>query len=445
MVFGKLTSQLGFDDLERLKKEDVRESIVLEYKSENPGRHAVLKELCAFANTFGGHLIFGVEEKESQRGQIESIPGIDPIPSFEQTLRQWALEWLYPPLTDFHVSDPIPTGGNAKVCYIVHIPASSLAPHFVETRKGCYIRVSEHSMPFEPKLATLDEVLRLSDRRGAILGQRSTIIEDALSRWRSRGPWIPRRPTGQAMSPTMLFWAVPEFPVGHVVDPGRLGEVSESANVKYRKTSAYNWLAASGPGAGASASFPSEFSHVFSQQDALIFGAPGFEYQSHMEITAWGSFLVSQELAAEWNLEGQVHVGPRRHHLIMYPMLYMLFLRNLLRIIGFEARVSVRCELTSIKGVKIQDLERRWGGVEYLQAAGNSAATGFACSFADDSVWWGRTLSAADLVGRLRDYAVSAYRQLAFGVGCLDAYQNPSDEEILNWALTRLEPEKAHL
>lgn len=445
MVFGKLVSQLAFDDLERLKQEDIRESVVLEYKSQDPGRDSVLKELSAFANTFGGHLIFGVKEKESQRGQIESIPGIYPIRNFDQTLRQWAIEFLYPPLTDFYVSDPVPTGQDNRVCYVVHVPASSSAPHFVETRRGCYLRVSEHSMAFEPKLATLDEILRLTDRRRAILQERTRIVRDGKKRWKNRGQWTLPGSVAPAPSPTMLFWAVPEFPVRHVVDPKCLWDLAESARVEYRKDSALAFHQAGGSGAAASSKFPSEFSGKFSQQDALLFEVPGFQYRSHMEITAWGSFLVAQELVCKWNLEGHPHQGPERCHLIMYPMLYLLFLRNLLRNTGFEAPVLVRCELTSIRGVLIQNLERCWGGVQAPQACGESAAHGFAASGADDSMWWQRRLSAADLAEGLPDCAVAAYRQMAFGVGCLDAYEKPPNEQILKWGLRHLQLKEADL
>ncbi len=179
MAFGKPVSQLNLRDIQELQEEDVREGLTLEYKSENPGKEGVLKELCAFANTFGGHLILGVKEFDQERGRIAAIPGLDRIPNFEQKLRQWAVQWLYPPLTDIQVSDAIPVADPNKVCYVVHIPASLSAPHFLEKRKGCYIRIESHSMTFEPTLATLDEILRLTDRRRALIEAREGITKRA--------------------------------------------------------------------------------------------------------------------------------------------------------------------------------------------------------------------------------------------------------------------------
>jgi len=440
MVFGKPISDLKFEDIQELQKNDVRESVVLEYKSlfetHRQGTDETLKGVSALANTFGGHILYGIKDRGGQHsGQVESIPGLDPIPNFKQTLLEWAVRWLYPPVTDIQVSDPIPVAGGAKVCYVVHVPASMSAPHFVETRKGCYIRVrvDEHSMTFEPKLATLDEILRLTDRRKAMIRRREELRRTALRRWEARGRRI-RRPYGTGKPvPSVLLWAVPEFPIERLIEPGGLHHALTRANVSYSlQHETYLPDVTGAPTREPIGAYPWEHSNWFSQQDAVIIEKPGFEWDSHLEVSAFGSVLACQQLAHAWKLGDKDIEGPERNHLIGYPLLYMLFLRNLLRALGYGGPALVRVELRDIRGVPIDHLETTWGLSECLGRPAHAK------SLADDTVSWEEGVSPATLGSDLARYAVAAYRRLAFAVGCRDAYERPDDKTILGWGLARM-------
>jgi len=436
MAFGKLLSDIAFSDIEQLQKNDVRESVVLEYKSQfksgDAGRDDVLKEISAFANTFGGYLIFGIEDKGGQeRGQIKSIPGVDPVPNLKQTLVQWAVEWVYPPLVDIEVSDPTPVGKQNKVCYVVHVPASMSAPHFVLEREGCYVRVGEHSMTFEPKLATLDEVLRLTDRRKAIIQHRESIVQTALTRWEARAR---RELDGGRQAPGILLWAVPQFPSKRLLDASELHDAACQAGVKYASPHTTTVYDTGGKACMADMDeFPWGQARWFSQQDAVVFEDPGPKPNSHLEVSAWGSVFLAQHLFREQSYRNTLRRSPHvcRPDLIVYPLLYLLFLRKLLRRIGFDAQVLGHVELRNIRGVTVKELHKTWQSSEFLDGPD------YACSLADDTVSWEETLTSAKLAADadLRHFAVVAYRRLAFGVGCLDAYENPSDDKIIEWGV----------
>jgi hypothetical protein len=415
MVFGKLLSDLAFDDIEQLQRNDVRESVVLEYTSQfesgDAGRDDVLKKVSAFANTFGGYLLFGIEEKGRQgRGQIKSIPGVDPIPNLKQTLIQWAVGWVYPPLVDIEVSDPIPVGNQNKVCYVVYVPASMSAPHFLLERGGCHVRVrvDEHSMTFEPLLAKQDEIWRLTERRKALVDHRNEIIRTATKRWQDLG--TPRLTMYNQPAPAILFYALPEFPAQRVIEPRGLHPLLEQAAVQHSRWAWHgcSWSA---------------------QQDTIVVRGSAGRDPSHLELTTWGSLFVAEHLF----LEAAGRTGPvcsadvKRQQLIAYPALWLTFLRNLLRHIGFEAGVLVRVELRHVRGIPIQDLEPTW------ELSRKTEKLEHACSLADDTVWWEETLSAAQLQSNLSRHAVAVYRRLAFGVGCRDAYERPGDDEIMQW------------
>ncbi len=415
MVFGKLLSDLAFGDIERLQKNDVRESVVLEYKSQfksgNSGRDDVLKEVSALANTFGGYLIFGVKEKGGQGGgQIESIPGVDPIPNLKQTLAYWGVEWVYPPLTEIEVSDAIPVGKGDRACYVVHVPASVSAPHFLLERRGCFVRlrVDEHSMTFEPLLAKQDEIWRLTDRRKALVDHRNEIIRTAIERWKALG--TPRLTNSKQPAPAILFYAVPQFPAERVIEPGDLHALLERAAVAHSRCPwhAYPWAA---------------------QQDAILVRGSEGRDPSHLELTSWGSVFIAEHLSHETGARTELvcSADVQRQHLIAYPALWLLFLRNLLGGVGLQAQVLIHVELRHVKGIPIQGLEPTWG------LSQKTEKTEYARSLADETVWWEGTLSAAQLQSNPSRYAVAVYRRLAFGVGCRNAYENPRDEEIINW------------
>ncbi|MEW6359854.1 MAG: ATP-binding protein [Planctomycetota bacterium] len=186
-IFGKLVKDISFDDIKDLEKEGSQENIILEFKGDLVGPDATIKtiktikELSAFANTYGGYLVVGIADDGN--GRVKSLDGVAPKPNYSQTLVNWCLEHIYPPITP-SVSPPIdhPTDTD-KVFYVIHVEQSSEAPHFLTSRRGCYIRVGEHSKPFEPKLATYEDIQHLANRRRQAEDKREMILRRADKRF----------------------------------------------------------------------------------------------------------------------------------------------------------------------------------------------------------------------------------------------------------------------
>ena len=84
------------------------------------------------------------------------------------------------------VSDPISIPNNPKrVCYIIYIEESEQAPHFLNGRKGIWIRTDEYSQRFEHRLATYDELQHLSAKRARVVKRRCDLIERANFRFKT--------------------------------------------------------------------------------------------------------------------------------------------------------------------------------------------------------------------------------------------------------------------
>ena len=124
--------------------------------------------------TFLANLSIGVRayvdfRQADRTDRIVALCGVDPKWSYKQTLVQWCFEGVAPPL-DVEVSDLIPTpAGDGKVCYVLYTMESELGPHFLNGRRGVYVRTDEFTSRFEPKLATENELCHLLDRRKLVM------------------------------------------------------------------------------------------------------------------------------------------------------------------------------------------------------------------------------------------------------------------------------------
>src|SRR5438445_11136136 len=95
----------------------VPESAILEYKRDVHDWDDIVKELVAFANTFGGHIILGADADRS--GRLTSLPGMAPVAGFEQRIIDLCFTHVVPPLTPFP-SPAIALPASPRVAYVIH-------------------------------------------------------------------------------------------------------------------------------------------------------------------------------------------------------------------------------------------------------------------------------------------------------------------------------------
>jgi predicted HTH transcriptional regulator len=72
-------------DLERLKNDDIQESVTLDYKDAaalgktSPQRSELCKDVSAFANSAGGQIIYGIQEDGHHPVRVQYFYGLLPI------------------------------------------------------------------------------------------------------------------------------------------------------------------------------------------------------------------------------------------------------------------------------------------------------------------------------------------------------------------------------
>jgi len=133
MFFSKNIESLTLEDLNNLVELKTQESITLEYKREIDSsekfKKEIIKDISAMANSQGGYIIIGINEKDG-------FPEKEYYGCFRMINGQKIEEWLeqivngnVEPKINFETKI-LPLNGE-KCILIIHIPMSSRAPHMV--------------------------------------------------------------------------------------------------------------------------------------------------------------------------------------------------------------------------------------------------------------------------------------------------------------------------
>jgi len=271
-IFSTPISKLTFPDIEELLTGNAVENVRLEFKREVPKKEEILKKISSFANTFGGYIVIGAEGDNA--GKLIGLPGVLPENSYKQTVVQYCAGGLGPPVIP-EVSEPIPDATNSgRVFYVIAVSESELAPHFINDRKGVYIRTDEFSARYVPELAEEREIRHLLDRRLVIRDRRKAILERAYGRFKAHRD---RRPTShddprQIMNPSFLMMTiVPRYPASQVVDHASLLNLVRRTRVAWRGVN-----------------FPRCYDHEFVCQHESAIALDPFGQASIFEANTWG-------------------------------------------------------------------------------------------------------------------------------------------------------------
>ncbi len=156
MVFGKPLKEVEEQDIQRLVNDQIEENINLDYKKEidiSPkGRKELCKDVSAFANSRGGVIIYGIEEKKNELGipvPVGPIAGIDADIDREQ-VESILLNSIKPRL-HFEPKRILLSSDPQKCVFVISIPQSLQAPHMVTKDKDnrYYKRVNFSSVLME--------------------------------------------------------------------------------------------------------------------------------------------------------------------------------------------------------------------------------------------------------------------------------------------------------
>ena len=99
------------------------------------------KTVCAFANTEGGFLIFGIKDNR-ELSLAERIIGIDPKRDFPREFGDKIRDKIDPPVYFEFKNPPIKIPNSTNVIHVIKIPQSSERPHMVVHDRRFYYRTN---------------------------------------------------------------------------------------------------------------------------------------------------------------------------------------------------------------------------------------------------------------------------------------------------------------
>ena len=122
-------------DLNDLIQAGVPEGLAIEYKRDAYGnrdsdKKEALKDITAFANSAGGHLIIGMEETNGVPTGLLGLPGVDIDPLINR-LESLVRDGVEPRMVGIRMRRVNLTGGASAV--VIRIPKSWNPPHRVST------------------------------------------------------------------------------------------------------------------------------------------------------------------------------------------------------------------------------------------------------------------------------------------------------------------------
>ncbi|MFI5110112.1 MAG: helix-turn-helix domain-containing protein [Terriglobales bacterium] len=317
--------------MEELLQEQAVENIRLEFKRDVPPKDETLKKVSSFANTFGGLVVVGASARSTD-GRIEGLPGVDVQDGYKQKVVDWCFGGASPPLV-VGVSDPIPTpDGSGRVCYVISVPESDVAPHFLNGRNGVWIRTDEFSGRFDAQLANESELRSLLDRRKLILERRAGLLKRARQRF---DVYAAKGHTAASGLRTKFglrieLCVVPRFPARPLCEQGQLQPLITANHYKWRGIL-----------------FPLPGGSVVSQHEsAIVLGAAGPD--SMFEVNIWGMLFYCAKIADAENPTKTWGI-----HLYGFVGHILLFLRHsdqMLRALGYAGPICIEVRLSSIRG-----------------------------------------------------------------------------------------------
>ena len=156
-ILSKPIDRIGIPDIESLLTLQVTESEQIEFKaslstkaySSDPwmsgegkigkrARDALLEEVTAFGNAFGGALLLGIRESNAKPPIAKEIAPVPRCTELSERLKLMFRDCVEPPLPLIEIVG-VPIQGNSGVV-VIRVGKSRLAPHRVTTTLRCPIR-----------------------------------------------------------------------------------------------------------------------------------------------------------------------------------------------------------------------------------------------------------------------------------------------------------------
>jgi hypothetical protein len=231
-MFSIPIDNLTWTDVNNFCQARPREGLILDYKLDFPRR--LDKAIASFANTYGGHVLIGVDETATGE-PVLPIVGIPLQEGLRERVVAIALDAIYPPVypevrvVEFRSADAA-APDRAVIVIRVH---ESDAAHAVDGGRSVYLRADNISDQFT-RQATIEEMEWLLNKRKKPLDLKERLLRDAQRR---AANYLPTYRAAMRLSTDeprgkYILWTVPTFPRAELTSPQRLLALSRTWSVR---------------------------------------------------------------------------------------------------------------------------------------------------------------------------------------------------------------------
>ena len=144
---GELTSQ----DVNELISLGVQEGDTVEFKeslSSNDHKKAVIKEVVAFANGYGGRIFIGIAERSGNPSVAAEVKAVPDCANLADQIGRACADLVDPPVLRLDVSG-IATDQDGSGVIVIDVPRSIRAPHMSKRNYRAYRRRGSESVPMD--------------------------------------------------------------------------------------------------------------------------------------------------------------------------------------------------------------------------------------------------------------------------------------------------------
>ena len=163
-MFQQSPKDIDAECIKRMIKDAWQESDKLEFKRTLPSkssidrwiekgdkigdyaRNALLEEIIAFANAFGGWLVIGVEETNAKPARAKRLNPIPKCADLAERLSLQCRDCIDPQIPLIEIAG-IPVEADGSGVIVIYVPRSRMAPHRHKITKECYFRRADRSEP----------------------------------------------------------------------------------------------------------------------------------------------------------------------------------------------------------------------------------------------------------------------------------------------------------
>lgn len=163
-MFSKRLDELDATDIRRVVNEQRQEGPELEFKKSLPARknggldpwitnqdsvgdyarNQIIEEVIAFANTYGGILIIGIDETVEKPPRAAEICALPKCADLAERLRLQCRDCIEPEIPQLQVTG-VRTNDDDSGVVVFHVPRSRAGPHRHTITRECYSRHADRS------------------------------------------------------------------------------------------------------------------------------------------------------------------------------------------------------------------------------------------------------------------------------------------------------------